>query len=211
MSQILNHPVGPIGFGMMGFTWRPTPTPTEQAVNVLHEAVKAGCTLWSGADFYGTPEHNSLHVLKAYFTQYPEDASKVTLLIKGGVDPTTIQPKGSAEDIRKNLDNMIAPFQGIPNINLVFCIARRDRSTPFEVTLQTIQKEYIETGKLAGVAVSECGADTINEAAKHVKVAAAEVELSMFTPDVMNNGVAAACKEHGIPIVAYSPIGRGVS
>ena len=31
-----------------------------------------------------------------------------------------------------------------------------------------------------------------------------------FSTDVLENGVAAACAEYGIPLIAYSPIGRGI-
>ena len=31
-----------------------------------------------------------------------------------------------------------------------------------------------------------------------------------FCTDVLDNGVAAACAEYGIPLIAYSPIGRGM-
>ncbi|KAI4207418.1 MAG: hypothetical protein LQ349_009847, partial [Xanthoria aureola] len=36
------------------------------------------------------------------------------------------------------------------------------------------------------------------------------VELSLHTPDILSNGVATTCGELGIPIVAYSPLGRGL-
>lgn len=31
-----------------------------------------------------------------------------------------------------------------------------------------------------------------------------------FSTDVLENGVAAACAQYGIPLIAYSPIGRGM-
>lgn len=31
-----------------------------------------------------------------------------------------------------------------------------------------------------------------------------------FSTDVLENGVAAACAEYGFPLIAYSPIGRGI-
>jgi hypothetical protein len=36
---------------------------------------------------YGTPQANSLHLIKHYFEQYPEDANKVVLSIKGAYHP----------------------------------------------------------------------------------------------------------------------------
>lgn len=233
MATVINKSVGPIGYGLMGksntfnaynlrnnnftdtssligFTWRPEPPPLDQAITALKTALNNGMTLWNGAEFYGPPEYNSMTLLKAYFTKYPEDADKVTLIIKGGVDLKTLKPDGSPENVRRSLDNIISQLGGTKKLDLFSC-SRRDPSTPLEVTFGVIQKEYIDTGKLGAIALSECSADTINEAAKIAKIGTVEVELSIFTPDILRNGVAAACAQHGIPITAYSPIGRGVS
>lgn len=182
----------------------------DQAIAALKTALNNGMTLWNGAEFYGPPEYNTMTLLKAYFTKYPEDADKVTLIIKGGVDLKTLMPNGSPEHVRQSLDNIISQLGGTKKLDL-FSYSRRDPNTPLEVTFDVIQKEYIDTGKVGAIALSECSADTINEAAKIAKIGTVEVELSIFTPDILKNGIAAACAQHGIPITAYSPIGRGVS
>jgi pyridoxine 4-dehydrogenase len=41
-------------------------------------------------------------------------------------------------------------------------------------------------------------------------IAAVEVEMSMWSTDILENDVAKTCAELDIPIVAYSPLGRGV-
>jgi len=41
------------------------------------------------------------------------------------------------------------------------------------------------------------------------KISAVEVEFSLWATDILDNGVAQACKELDIPVVAYSPLGRG--
>ncbi|KAM0260312.1 hypothetical protein ACHAQJ_002877 [Trichoderma viride] len=209
MATVINKSVGPIGYGLMGFTWRPEPPPLEQAIAALKAAVNNGMTLWNGAEFYGTPEYNSMTLLKHYFTKYPEDADKITLIIKGGTNLATWKPDGSPEGIRRSLDNIISQLGGTKKVDLFSC-SRRDPSTPLDVTFGVIQKEYIDTGKLGAIALSECNAATIHEAAKIAKIGTVEVELSIFSPDILTNGVAAACAEHGIPITAYSPIGRGM-
>ncbi|KAF5023297.1 hypothetical protein F66182_4605 [Fusarium sp. NRRL 66182] len=209
MPQILDNQVGAIGYGMMGLSWRPNPAPLEQTLDAMRTAVTNGCTVWSGAEFYGTPEYNSMTIIKAYFTKYPEDAEKVTIVIKGGFNTDNYHCDGSPEFTRKSIDNIISQLGGVKKLD-AFAPARRDHNVPFDVTLGVIQKEYIDTGKIGGVALSECSAATVNEAAKIVKVVAAEVECSLFSPDILKNGVAAACAQHNIPILAYSPIGRGM-
>ncbi|KAK0765679.1 hypothetical protein N5P37_001617 [Trichoderma harzianum] len=209
MATVINKSVGPIGYGLMGFTWRPERPPLDQALAALKAAVENGTTLWNGGEFYGTPEWNSMTLLKEYFTKYPEDADKITLIIKGGADLTTHKLDASPEGIRRSLDNIINQLGGTKKLDLFSC-TRRDPNVPLEVTFGVIQKEYIDTGKLGAIALSECNADTIREAAKIAKIGTVEVELSMFTPDILTNGVAAACAENNIPITAYSPIGRGM-
>lgn len=182
----------------------------EDAIAALKTAAESGATLWNGADFYGTPEYNSMTLLKHYFTKYPEDADKITIVIKGGCDLATLTPQGSPDQIRKSIDSILEQLGGKKKLD-IFGLGRRDPKTSLEEPLLMVQREYIDTGKIGGVSVSECSAATIEEASRHIKVAGAEVEVSMFTQDTLSNGVAAACAKHNIPIIAYSPMGRGVS
>ena len=41
-------------------------------------------------------------------------------------------------------------------------------------------------------------------------VAAVEVEMSLWSTDILENGIAQTCAELNIPVIAYSPLGRGV-
>ncbi|TVY88910.1 putative aldo-keto reductase, partial [Lachnellula willkommii] len=63
--------------------------------------------------------------------------------------------------------------------------------------------------KIGGIGLSETGAATIRRAASVHPIVAVEVEFSLFSLDIQTNGVASTCAELGIPIVAYSPLGRG--
>jgi pyridoxine 4-dehydrogenase len=86
--------------------------------------------------------------------------------------------------------------------------ARVDPNTPIEVTMRAAN-EYIKAGTLGGISLSECSAASIRRAAKVVKVSAVEVEFSLWETTILDNGVAKACAELDVPIVAYSPLGRG--
>ena len=41
-------------------------------------------------------------------------------------------------------------------------------------------------------------------------IAAVEVEMSLWSTDILENDIAKTCAELDIPVVAYSPLGRGV-
>ncbi|KAI0453724.1 hypothetical protein F5B21DRAFT_478305 [Xylaria acuta] len=85
----------------------------------------------------------------------------------------------SSENTRRTLDTCIAQLKGRKKLDL-FEFARRDPNVPMEETFKLIQKEYIDTGKLGGISLSEVRAETIHEAAKHAKVEAVELELSLY-------------------------------
>ncbi|KAJ1334153.1 pyridoxine 4-dehydrogenase [Microdochium nivale] len=204
MPELNGQKVGGTGFGLMGLTWRATPPPKEQAFAAMRAALAAGANFWNGGDLYGTPEYNSMTLLADYFEKYPEDADKVVLSIKGGVEHGA-----DPASVRRALDRIIAQLRGTKKVD-IFEFARRDQKVPMEESFRVVQEEYIKTGKVGGISLSEVRLDTIKEAVKHTKVVAVEVELSLFSTDILTNGIAAICAEHDIPIVAYSPIGRGL-
>lgn len=174
----------------------------------MKAALNNGANHWNGGDFYGPPSFNSMTLIKAYFEKYPEDAPKVQVIIKGGLNPKTLKGDNSPDYLRSAIDNIIEQLDGTKSF--IFGLTRRDVSQDFATTLK-IMKEYADAGKIEGIALSEVSADSIHEAAKQVKIVALELELSMFSPDILKNGVAEAAAKYDIPIVAYSPMGRGVS
>ncbi|KAI1094272.1 putative aldo/keto reductase [Rostrohypoxylon terebratum] len=208
MPTLVGKEIGPTGYGLMGLTWRAEPPSQEQAFEAMKAALNNGMNFWNGGTFYGPPEYNSLVLLERYFAKYPEDADKVVLSIKGGVGATGAEPDGSPENTRRSIDEAIAQLKGRKKID-IFEFARRDQKVPMKTTFDVVQKEYIDTGKIGGISLSEVRAETIHEAVKHIKVVAVEVELSLFSRHILENGVADACAQYDIPVVAYSPIGRG--
>jgi pyridoxine 4-dehydrogenase len=197
---------------LSGLTWRRNPVSQEEAFKAMRSSLDAGANAWNGGEIYGTPQRNSLHLLNEYFTKYPEDSEKVVLSIKGGytaggaMDPNG-RVDGSPENVKRSIDECLRVLDGKKFLDLFEC-ARVDRTTPLETTWGAIN-EYVKAGKIGGISLSEVSAETIRRAAKVVKVAAVEVELSLWSTDILENGVVAACAELNIPIFAYSPIGRG--
>ena len=117
-------------------------------------------------------------LLERYFEKYPEDANKVVISIKGGANLKTLQPDASPENTRRSLDDSIAQLKGRKQIDL-FEFGRRDPTVSMEATFNLIDKEYVQTGKIRGISLSEVRAETIHEAVKYTKVLAVEVELSL--------------------------------
>jgi pyridoxine 4-dehydrogenase len=204
---LAGSPVGSTGFGLMGLTWRPNPVSQSQAFDAMKAALDNGANFFNGGELYGTPERNSLHLLREYFEKYPGDAKKVVLSIKGGLEKGGMKPDGSPENVRRSIDECLTQLAGTKKLDLFEC-ARVDPKTPIEITIRTAD-EYVQAGKLGGISLSECSADTIRRAAKVAKISAVEVEYSLWATEIQDNGVLETCGELGIPIVAYSPLGRG--
>ena len=167
----------------------------------------AGANFWNGGEFYGPPESNSLQLLAAYFKEYPADAEKVVLSIKGGLNAQTHQPDGSAANVRRSVENCVKLLQGTKKLDLFEC-ARLDPNVPLEETVGAMA-QCVKDGLIGGISLSEVNANTIRKAHAIHAIAAVEVEMSLWLTNPLENGVAAACAELGIPMIAYSPLGRG--
>lgn len=129
------------------------------------------------------------------------------LSIKGGINTETLRPDGSREGVRRSIDNVLKLLDGKKALDIFEC-ARIDFDTPIETTVGAIA-EYVKEGKIKGISLSEVGAETIRRAHKVHPICVVEVELSLWSTDPLENGIAATCAELEIPIVAYSPLGRG--
>ncbi|CAF9929429.1 MAG: hypothetical protein ALECFALPRED_004320 [Alectoria fallacina] len=201
---MIGRKVGGTGYGL---TSRHAIPSEEQAFAALHIALASGCNLWDGGEIYGTPDYNSLTLLKKYYALYPEDADKVVLNIKGAMRPGW-RPDGSPAFVRESVEKCLRMLGERGRIDMFEC-ARRDPKVPLGETLGALA-ELVNEGKIGGVALSEVSAGTVRQAVKITKIVAVEVELSLWSTEPLTNGIADACAEFDILIIAYSPIGRGM-
>ena len=73
-------------------------------------------------------------------------------------------------------------------------VARVDPKTTIEISVKALA-ELVKEGKIGGIGLSEVNAITIRKAHAVHPIAGVEVELSLFTPDPLNNGIMDACQE----------------
>ena len=155
----------------------------------MRAAVQIGCTVWNGGLFYGIPTHNSLTLLRGYFQEYPDDAARVELNIKGCTKPGMLFPDGSREGVMRDVKNCLDLL--LPEVKKIdmFEPARIGKAVPLEKTMHAL-KECQEKGWIGGVALSEASAETIKTANRIVKVVAVEYELSLWETSALTDGVA---------------------
>jgi len=84
---------------------------------------------------------------------------------------------------------------------------RIDKKVPIEVTMGELKK-LVEEGKIKYIGLSEASASTIRRAHAVHPITAVQLEWSLWCRDVEED-VIPTCRELGIGIVAYSPLGRG--
>lgn len=77
-------------------------------------------------------------------------------------------------------------------------MARVDPNVPIETSIRALA-EAVAEGKIGGIGLSEVSANTIRRANAVYKIAAVEIELSLFTPDPLKNGIMDACAECKCP------------
>lgn len=191
----------------MSLTWRPIPVQQEQSFETINNALKDGVTFFNGGEFYGPPTDQTanLKLLHNYLEEFPENRSKMTIAIKGSVGPD-LTPDNSAENLAKSVNHICSFFPD--DVKIIFEPARMDLTHSPEQVMQYLAP-FVKSGKLAGISLSEVNGDSIRQASKVHPISYVEVEFSMMTREIFENGVNDACRELGIPIVAYSPIGRG--
>ena len=89
----------------------------------------------------------------------------------------------------------------------LFYLHRIDQDIPIERSMMEMRK-LVNEGKVKYVGLSECSAKTIRRAHKVHPLTAVQIEYSLWCRGVETD-VLKTCKELGIGLVAYSPLGRG--
>ncbi|XP_077253995.1 putative aldo-keto reductase 4 [Tasmannia lanceolata] len=193
------------GLGCMGMSaFYGAPKPEPDMIALIHHAVQSGVTLLDTSDFYG-PFTNEVLVGKALkgIREKVELASKFgiswaedgqTPIIRG--DPAYVRAACEASLKRLDVDCIDLYYQH-----------RVDTNVPIEVTMGELKK-LVEEGKIKYVGLSEASASTIRRAHAVHPITAVELEWSLWTRDIEED-IVPTCRELGIGIVAYSPLGRG--
>ncbi|MBA0801212.1 hypothetical protein Gohar_011589 [Gossypium harknessii] len=192
------------GLGCMGMSaFYGPPKPESAMIALIHHAIDSGITLLDTSDVYG-PHTNEILLGKALKDGVRE---RVELATKFGIDYTD-----GKRDIRGDPAYVRAACEGSLKRLGVDCIDlyyqhRIDTKVPIEVTIGELKK-LVEEGKVKYIGLSEASASTIRRAHAVHPISAVQLEWSLWSRDVEAD-IIPTCRELGIGIVAYSPLGRG--
>ncbi|TCJ14437.1 aldo/keto reductase [Flaviaesturariibacter flavus] len=194
-----------LGLGCMGMSEFYGSTNDEESVLVIHKAYERGITFFDTADAYG-PHTNEELVGRAVkpFRQNIVLATKFGL-VRDPADPQKRGINGRPEYVRASVEGSLKRL-GVEVIDLYY-LHRLDPNTPIEDTVGEMTKLRDE-GKIRALGLSEVSADTLRRAHAVHPITALQSEYSLWTRDP-EDGPLEACRELGISLVAYSPLGRG--
>jgi aryl-alcohol dehydrogenase-like predicted oxidoreductase len=198
---------GAIGLGCMSFSPAYGGFAGHDPSATINRALDLGVTLLDTADVYGP--HTSEELVGAAIKGRRDDAviaTKFGILRAASAEPGTRTVDGRPEYVRASIEGSLGRL-GVDHVDLYY-LHRPDPEVPIEETVGAMA-ELVAAGKVRHLGLSEASAATIHRAAAVHPNAAQQTEYSLFSRDIEGD-ILAACRAHGIGVVPYSPLGRGM-
>jgi aryl-alcohol dehydrogenase-like predicted oxidoreductase len=174
------------------------------AVSLIERAIDLGITFFDTADVYG--EGRSESILGRAVDGRRDEVVIATKfgnsIVNGRMGPVN----GRSEYVHQACDRSLQRL-GVDHIDLYYQ-HRPDTTVPIEDTVGAMA-ELVEAGKVRFLGLSEASAATIRRAVAVHPIAALQSEWSLFTRDIEDE-IIPTCRELGVGLVPYSPLGKGV-
>jgi aryl-alcohol dehydrogenase-like predicted oxidoreductase len=171
-------------------------TARDQAVETIHTAVDEGINFLDTAEVYG--DGYSEEVLGEALQSLDRD--DVVVATKA------YQNNLSYEDVKASCEASLDRL-GTDYVD-VYYVHYHDPDTPFEETARAF-RELQEEGKIRYPAVSNTGVNDLEATLSELDVVANQLPLNLLWRAIEYE-VADACRDAGVDVVAYSPLGMGL-
>ncbi|MEU1616509.1 aldo/keto reductase [Streptomyces sp. NPDC005722] len=198
--------VGAVGYGAMSYAnpyGQSGYDPERSAREIVDRALDAGVTLFDTAEGYGDSEE-----ILGRATAGRRDRLVLATkfgIVSGPFGGSEARMDGSRGYIRKAVERSLKRL-GTDRIDLYYQ-HRVDPRTPIEETVGAMA-ELVAEGKVLHLGLSEAAPDTLRRAAAVHPITALQTEWSLWERGIESE-ILPVCRELGISVVPYSPLGRG--
>jgi aryl-alcohol dehydrogenase-like predicted oxidoreductase len=192
----------------MGMSFAYGPRDDESSQQTLRHALDLGITHFDTADMYGYGDNERL--ISSTIGDHRDEfvlATKFANRLENPTDPASRRfVDTSAAWVKQACDDSLRRL-GFNHIDLYY-MHRRNPATPIEETVSAMA-ELVQAGKVRWLGLSEVSPQTLRTAHAVHPISAVQMEYSLFSRDIEGE-MLDTCRELGVAVVAYSPLGRGM-
>jgi aryl-alcohol dehydrogenase-like predicted oxidoreductase len=207
--------VRPVGLGCMGMSQSYGVADDVESVDTIRSAIDAGVDFFDTSDVYGAADikygvpirgfgHNEELIGSAIAGRRDDVvlATKFGVKVNDTQTDTTID--GRPEYVRAACDASLRRLR--TDVIDLYYYHRLDRNVPIEDTVGAMG-ELVTSGKVRAIGLSEVGSDVIRRAHAVHPITALQSEYSLWERYV-EHGITETCRNLGITLVPYGPLGR---
>jgi aryl-alcohol dehydrogenase-like predicted oxidoreductase len=197
-----------VGLGCMRLSTAPD-RDDSRSVAVIHAALDAGAILLDTAHSYchdATEAGHNERLIAEALRRWNGDRSKIEVATKGGL----VRPGGKwvADAKAKALRAACEASRRALGVDVIdlYQLHAVDPKTPFETSVRALAAMQSD-GLIRRIGLCNVTVGQIESARKIAEIASVQVSLSPFDDENLRNGVAEYCRDHGIRLIAYRPLG----